>query len=98
MIGSQCHGISVCADETIETVEELSQGPIETHENVLNLVAVRTEIVSDLVERREADSDHIGPRRLAEMHLPRDVEGHPGKIFIRVGTALPLIVKSCIRR
>ena len=84
--------------QAIETGEEIAKRPIEPEENVLDLVTVRSVIVTHLVECREADRDQVRTRQRAEMHRLGDAERHPREVLVGERTALPLVVEHPVWR
>ncbi len=67
VIGRQRNDVAVGPYRRIEMVEQSAQGAIQPDQNVLHLVAARTEMVSGPIEGREADREIIRRPTLAKL-------------------------------
>ena len=72
VIGAQTQDVAVAADLAVERVEQVAHRPIEPRERVLHLVAVWSERVSDVVERREADAKEVDRVALAQLQASHE--------------------------
>jgi hypothetical protein len=94
VIGGQRDRVVACTDEPVESREQRAKRTVQPNQHVLNLVAVGTEIVTDFVERREADPHQICRSHGIEPKARRDVERHPREVLVRERAALPLLIEE----
>ena len=98
VIGRQRDDVAVGPYRQIEMVEQSAQGAIQPDQNVLHLVAARTEMVSSPIECREADREIIRRPTLAKLERVDCRDRQPAEVVVRERALRPLLPEQQVGR
>jgi hypothetical protein len=93
MVRGQRDDVLVAADEGIEPVEQLTDGPIELRVHVAHFLARRAELMADEIRRGKADREDIGRAPPAQSQTLGQAGRHPADVRVGERTVLPEIVE-----
>src|SRR5690606_38026720 len=89
VVGPKRQDIAVTAETRVEVVEQFPDRLVEAQQHVLDLVALRSVLMSDEVEGGEADAEKVGPGAAPEVQRVDGVSREASEILVGKRAPLP---------